>query len=196
MNRFFLQAEWALWFFLGHSIVAPYGPAQGASFIIRLHLFNQEDGSFSPGEASSHAILPGSRPRWPIRGSIVHHTAGGHVPWKGRELVTSLSPTGLNVKPIFLFLCSPFLCSSPSQDWNNWAAFRATRLPEQLLNRDIKSGATISLWPPIQCSFLSLPRPLFWGRDGSSSRLRPCGTMTWHPWYIIYSGSAGPELRL
>lgn len=41
--------------------------------------------------------------------------------------------------------------------WNNWAAFSATRLSVHLLNRDIKSGATVSLWPSFHGSFL---RPL------------------------------------
>ena len=109
---------------------------------------------FPGGKLGSHAFQPGSHPRWPIWGSVIHHTAGGHVLWKGRELVTSLSLACLNVKPIFLFFLCPLSASFPFPGSllysNNWAAFSPTRLPVQLLNRDIKSGATISLWPPFQ----------------------------------------------
>lgn len=69
----------------------------------------------SRGKVGSHAFQPGSHPWWPIWGSMIHHTAGGHVLWKGRELVTSLSPPAWMSNPFFFF-CVPFLRPSPSQD--------------------------------------------------------------------------------
>lgn len=118
---------------------------------------------------------------------------------RGRELVTSLSPPAWMSNPFFSS-CVPFLWSSSSPEllvyWNNWAAFSATRLPVQLF--ELRYQVWCCDFP---LTFLSelLPPPLpasLWGRDGSPSWLQPLGTMTRHPWYIIYSGSAGLELCL
>ncbi len=80
-----------------------------------VHLCNCQDDSLLLGRLGSHAFLPGSHPWWPFWGSMIHHTAGSHVFWKGHELVTSLNPPAWMSNPFF-FSCVPFLRSSPFQD--------------------------------------------------------------------------------
>lgn len=156
------------------------------------HLFNQHHDSLIPRRLGSHAWLPGSRPRRPVRGSVIHHTPGGHVFWKGRELVTSLSQLAW-MSSSFFFSCVPFLCSFPGLllHWNNWAAFSATRLPAQRLNSDIELGATTSPWLPFRSSFLRLP-PRSWRVIIVTPASRQNGirgtlsTVAGPPWSCVY----------
>lgn len=99
---------------LSSSIVAPYGATQKA-VPSGVNLCNHQDDSLLPGRLGSHALLPRSHPWWAIWGSMIHHTAGGHVFWKGHELVTSLSLPAWMSAPFF-FSCAPSLQSSPFQD--------------------------------------------------------------------------------
>lgn len=190
-------------FFLFFSLGVDQAVDAAPTRLLGLHLFCRRDDSLLLGRPGSHALGEGPAPRWPIWGSVIHHTAGGHVLWKGHELVTSLGQPALCVKPIFLFLppsapLPPPLppWPSPSQDaplyWNNWVVFRAARLPVWLQNRDIKSRC--HKFPLTSLSGL-LPLPSSEAAAGHRRHSGPFrGTMTRHPWYIIYSGSAGPEL--
>lgn len=125
-----------------------------------VHLYKRQDSSL-PGRWGSHAFLPGSHPWWQ-----------SEAPWSITQQAAMFSERAVNLLPpsarlpecqthfsflVSLSLVFPF--PGLLVYWNNWAVFSATRLPVQLLNRDIKSGATISLWPPFQTSFLRLCLP-------------------------------------
>lgn len=96
---------------------APYGTScwcclhqtSGASFVLPSGWLP------SSWETGFPCVPRQSHPSWPIWGSVIHHTAGGHVLWKGRELVTSLGPPACVSNPFF-FSCLPSAWPWPSQD--------------------------------------------------------------------------------
>lgn len=112
------------------------------SRLLGLHLFCRRDDSLLLGRPGSHVLGESPAPRWPIWGSVIHHTAGGHVLWKGHELVTSLGQPALCVKAIFLFLPSSAPLPPP---------LRGPSLPRT--RRCIEIIGLYSEWPGCQCGF-------------------------------------------
>lgn len=140
-----------------------------------VHLVNRQDDS----------LLPGGK--WvPMRSSLGPTPDGpSEAPWSITQQAAMFSERAVNLLPPsarlpecqthFSFLCplSAFFPFPGSLLYsNNWAAFIPTRLPVQLLNRDIKSGATISLWPPSQSPLsasVHLPSEVTMGHHHDSS---------------------------